>query len=444
MLPSAGKAAVTISAPHITCIAVDSVGDVTITWDVPKDTNNTFTNYQVWNSTSKTGVYANAATILSKKQNTTTIIGANANILPIYFYMVTNTSSGPSPSSDTLESIFLSLINTGGIAKLSWNAMSVPLPATSTGWYKIYREYPKYVWSLLDSTKGLSFNDTIYICHATLNYKIEIADSSGCESVSNITGGTFTNNNTVPQTPILDTVSVTPSGGTSISWGKGSTKDIIGYIIYRYINGKYVPIDTVYGINSTYWYYANPAADSGSQTFYVAAIDSCNNTSPYSPGQSTIYLTQTPDSCIHNNTLSWTKFVNILLPGIGHYKLYRSFNAGPFTLLATTGPFTVGYVDNTVTLPGTYNYYVEVVDSNHPSITASSNVIHYNVFFHSLPSYDYLRTATVVNNVSIGVQAYVDTSTHAADYLLKTCTYLRWNLYRRRNGNNHQPLHQFF
>jgi gliding motility-associated-like protein len=420
LLPSLVSAAVTISSPRVTCIAVDSAGDVTITWDIPKDTNNTFSSYILMSSATRAGGYGNAATILSIKQNTVTILGANANLHPLYFYMFTNTSGGPSsPTSDTLESIFLTVtsFNLGGVACLSWNAISTPLPPTSTGWYKIYREYPKYVWTMIDSTKSLSDCDTILICSANLNYKIEIADSSGCESVSNIAGGIFTNQ-TVPQTPVLDTVSVSVTGGTSISWSKCPTKDAIGYVIYRWISGKYIPIDTVWGVNNLYYYYSNTSADSGSQTFYVAALDSCKHISSISGGQSTIYLTQTPDSCIHNNTLSWTPFVN-LKPEVGHYKLYRSFNAGPYKVLAITGPFTVGYVDNTVTTPGTYSYYVQVVDSNNPGITASSNRIHLNVFILPNSSYHYLRSATVVNNVSIGVQAYMDTATHASSYLLR-------------------------
>ncbi|HXB13830.1 MAG TPA: gliding motility-associated C-terminal domain-containing protein [Bacteroidia bacterium] len=420
LLPSLVSAVVTISSPRITCIAVDSVGDVTLTWDIPKDTNNTFTNYQVFSSNTKVGGYISVATILSSKQNTTTILGTNAKVLSVYFYMVTNTSGGPSSPGDTLESIFLTVnsLNSGGVANLVWNAMSVPLPATSTGWYKVYREYPKYVWTLIDSTKGLTFNDTILFCSASLSYKIEIADSSGCESVSNIPPSQIFSNQTTPGNLVLDTVSVSSTGGTSISWGKSGTKDVIGYIIYRWIRGLQVPIDTVWGINSTYFYYTPLSADSGAQTFYVAAIDSCKHTGNISPGQNTIYLTQTPDSCLHDNTLSWTKFIN-LHPGVGHYKLYRSFNGGPFKVLAITGEFTVGYIDNTLTVPGTYSYYVQVVDTNNPSITASSNIIHYNVYILSKAAYDYLRTATVINNISIGVQAYMDTATHASSYLLR-------------------------
>jgi gliding motility-associated-like protein len=406
--------------PQIHCIAVDSVGDVTLTWSISSSPN--FVSYNIYSSLTKNGPYANSATVPTIGQNSVTITGLPANGQAVYFYMVTDTVGGSSPPIDTLKSIFLTVASSAGRAILLWNAMSTPNLPSSSGWYKVYREFPQYVWTLIDSTQSLSYIDTITICNATINYKVEIADNSGCTSVSNRGGNTFSNLIPPPQA-VMDTLSVTSANGLHISWQKSTKNDVIGYVIYEF-KGGWKAIDTVWGINNLSYYdtFLNP--DSASIPICVAALDSCIHVGALSLQQNSLFLTEAPDSCLQENLLSWTPYV-ALLPGVLEYKVWISTNNGPFMLLGTTNATTTTFLQTGLNRVATYRYFVQVIDHGFPVATASSNLVFDTVKILHVPLFSYLQTATVVNNASVTVNAYVDNSAHCTDYTLERSNSLK-------------------
>lgn len=406
------------SSPQIRCLAVDSVGDVTVTWVIPADTDfHSFVSYNVYTSSVKGGPYTLSASVSPENVSSTTIIGLGANLAPVYFYIQTQTTSGPSPSVDTLESIYLNLINPGnGTAVLLWNALSTPLPATSSGWYRVYREYPQYIWTLVDSTKGLSFIDTITFCNQFLQYRVELEDASGCNSVSNRASGTF-RDKIAPATPIMDSVSVTAANGVNISWYQSPNPNVIGYVVYEVIGGVNIPIDTVRGANNLHYFDPNANPDSATIGFVIAALDSCNHPSLLSKQENTLYLMQAPDSCLNENYLSWTANAGSV-PGVENYRVYLSINGSPYFLLGATNSRTFSFLHTGLTHAATYKYLVVAVDSANPAITASSNIITYKVTLPPIPQFSYLQTATVVNNASVAVNCYVDISAHCTNYEL--------------------------
>ena len=151
-----------------------------------------------------------------------------------------------------------------------------PLPATTeSGYYRIYREFPPGISTLLDSTQGLTYQDEITLCDAFINYHVEITDQSGCISVSSIDGDLFADL-TPPVSPSIDSVSVDVIGGLNlagIGWNINPSGDTEGYIIYQNINNSWTPIDTVWGLNNTYYLNGNSTAGNGSETYRIAAID---------------------------------------------------------------------------------------------------------------------------------------------------------------------------
>ena len=396
--------------PQIHCIAVDSVGDVTLTWSVSNSP--AFVSYNIYSSANKNGPYTNSATIPVIGQSSVTITGLGS---PEYFYIVTDTVGGSAPPVDTLESIHLTVAPSAGRAILLWNAMHTPNLPSSSGWYKVYREFPQYVWTLIDSTQSLSYIDTITICNATINYRVEIADNSGCTSVSNRSGSVFTNL-IPPPAVIMDTVSVTSTNGLHISWQRSTKNNVTGYVIYKW-NPGWTAIHTALGINTLSYYYIGANPDGGSVQICVAALDSCNHVGALSNPQNSLYLTEAPDTCLQENLLSWTPYIN-LLPGVLEYKVWVSVNNGPFTLLGTTNATTTSFLQTGLNRVATYRYYVQVIDHGFPVATASSNLVFDTVKILHVPLFSYLQTATVVNNASVTVNAYVDNSAHCTDYTL--------------------------
>ncbi len=428
-----------IQSPDIKCVSVDSSGGVALTWKIPPKLDNSFINYQILTATTGNGPYATGPAIVTSSQTSSYLSAPSANSGSTYYIIYTDTTGGSSALLDTMRSMYLTVTNTGaGTAQLVWNSIHNPMLSTSTDVYNIFREYPKYVWTQVGTVKSTApvivYYDTIYLCNpVTLTYRVEITDTSvGCISTSNRDSATGLFEQFAPPTVFIDSLSVTPGNTIDLTWSKSIHNNVKGYIIYEYyvVNhvGKWVPIDTVWGINTTSLInftkgpfpsdsaIGNPS-DSG-LSFEVAALDSCGKAGVISPQQNTMLLTDKPNSCAHNTTLSWNPYVN-LIGSVGGYKVYVSINnrAGPYTLLGTTNATTTTFIDSNLNTPENRYYYVRVFDSAHHDTTASSNILLYNVHTAKQPIHNYLGSASVVFNSSdVNLFFYMDTLSGAGSY----------------------------
>jgi len=409
-----------INAPDLRCIAVAANGDVTLTWITPTiPGGQTFNNYQIYSASTQAGPYTLVNTVATYAQTNYVDIGAGANTGSKFYYVTTSYVSGSSSgSSDTLQSIFLNVTNLAdGTATLTWNAIRNPNLPSSSGLYKIYREYPTGTWTLVGSTKNLIYKDTISICHAFLNYRVEIDDLLGCTSVSSIDGDTFSDIIS-PNTPIPISATVDPATGiASISWNASTSADTKGYVIYKLNGGSWIPIDTIYGINNTS--FTNPTSNAGSnlESYRLAALDSCKNISIQGIIHKTIYLTATLDRCSSSNTLKWNKYIN-MSSGVGSYKIYVSINGGSFNLLATTASSDSSYIHTGLVNLTNYCYYIEA-DNVAGTITSTSNKFCITSNLPKSPSFSYLRKATVTNKNSVAITCYVDNTAGVSHYVFK-------------------------
>lgn len=408
----------------IRCVSVDAAGDVTLTWVVPPNVNSCgWLNYTVYVK----GKNAPLTVIPVSNQTSVTIpagsLPHSANSDSLSFYIITNNSNNTSYTSNTVSSIYLTVYDASlHIAELSWNALSKPLPPGSSAWYRIYRKY-KNTWSLIDSTQGLTYNDTITYCDTIeLSYQVQIADSTICISASNIPDSSkyFIGYN--PVIIIMDTVSVTSSGLVDITWKRSPRNNVIGYIIYRVYDGNNIPIDTVYGINydSLMNYYGGNLSDSSVQ-YAVAALDSCGRVGAISDNPKTLLLKTKPNVCQQTDSLTWNQYLYLAGHnngyGVGGYKVFCSVNHGPFTLLANLDSHARSYVDSNLSIRQYRCYYVQVYDSAHPDTTASSNEVCDSIHSPPIPKNNYLRTASVIlNTSSVLIVGYIDSSSGAVNY----------------------------
>ena len=308
--------------PSLRCISVNNAtGDNTLTWLPITDTSNSFISYNIYYSLNPFGTYSLLSTINDQLTTTFTHVGANGNKQPVYYYMQTKCSCVDTLSihGDTLSSMFLSLGPSTSVANLSWNPLHPINYQLSTINYVIWREHPIGKWSKLDSItindqrSTINYNDTIAICTDSINYRIEVTDKSGCTSVSSVAGKQF-KDNTAPDVPVLDTVSIDSiSKKAIITWHVDPSKDTKKYILYEKINGVWSIVDTIVGRNSTYVLYKKDKFNpySASEQFCLSAQDSCNNLSPISQNQNTLFLTLAPDICKNAISLSW----NSVTPG---------------------------------------------------------------------------------------------------------------------------------
>jgi gliding motility-associated-like protein len=407
-------------SPSLRCLAVQPNGDVVLSW-VLSDTSTlstSFNCYYIYSSTSPAGPFSRIDSLFTYSTTSYTNVGANANSISRYYYVQLRYHNGNIVNAapvDTLRSILLTVTNpNNGTAQLNWTPLASPLPNTSLRWYHIYREYPTGTWKALDSTQSLRYIDTITVCHAYINYKIEINDSSGCTSVSNIAGGTFSNI-IAPKVVQLDSVSVNSGGQATLGWVKDPSSDTKGYIIYKFTGGIWVAIDTVHGASVTSFTPPSSTAGGGVETYGVAAYDSCMNVSVLSQVQKSIFVTAKKDICDMSVLLTWNSFIN-MPNAISSYHILVSVNGGPTTIAGTTASTDTTFNVTNLTPQSTYCFTI-VANNGNFRITAQSNVICYTATIPNQPKFNYLRIASVmVPANTVKLTAFIDITANAKSY----------------------------
>ncbi len=406
-----------VASPTIHCVAVAPNGQITLTWEQPTDTGGTFNSYHIFSSTTIGGPYTDVDSIFNYNQLSYTHTSANGNAGPVYYFIKTRSGCGGLTflnAADTVSSIYLNVVNSGNVAaNLSWNNILTPAPSTQYPWFRIYREYPVGNWVLLDSTQSLTYVDSISICNSQVNYRIEIGDSLGCVSVSNIDGDIF-QDPIAPVIPVMDSVSVSLANTAQIGWQSSTSTDVVGYVVYQSINGIWTAIDTVWGINSTN--YINLISNCGQQSedYVVAAFDSCGNISTFSSVHNTLFTTAALNICDATTTLSWNAYINIP-GGLGGYNIFVSDNGGPFLLTGTTTANDTDFVHTGLTQFHTYCYFIQAYNTAN---TISSSSEHVCVFANvpQQPVFNYLRVATVAGTNIVKLKAYVDITADVQRY----------------------------
>jgi gliding motility-associated-like protein len=407
--------------PELKCTEVHPNGDITITWVPPPDPDTTFNSYQVYFSNSPTGPFTKIDSIFTYVTNSKTYSGLGGNTAPRYFYLTTRSGCYGKyyslTTSDTVASMKLDIaVNSlGNVAQLAWNPVHNPLLGSSSQWYHIYREHPAGSWGLIDSTQQLTYNDTITLCSAFINYRIEISDTSGCTSISSIDGALL-QDAYPPDNISLDTVSVDNTIGNAIlGWQPSTSPDVIKYYIYhKDSTGAWFLIDSVNIPNTTYVDLAsNPLIQS--ESYSIAAVDSCKKLSPMSVEQQTIYLSPIVlNACADKVSLNWSSYINFDPPLAG-YRIMVSENDGPVTLLGTTVP-TVNTFDHIGVIANSRCcYYIMAYDSLGEK-TSSSNIQCAIITKPNQPKYVYLRYATVYNKESVKIGFFVDTTAYITHY----------------------------
>jgi gliding motility-associated-like protein len=356
-------------------------------------------------------------------QTTFTHTPSNIGLQSQYYYVTTISGTNTSVPSDTLRSIFLILSNPGnGVVGLNWNAIKTPSLLTSSPSYTLSREAPAGNWTPIYSGNKLNYKDTIYRCKVYYNYKVEISDSYGCISISNIPGDTCYNVQS-PKIIALDSVSVNSSGQAVIGWEPAASSDVVSYIIYSVSPGNFLTgLDTIYGYNNTSFTYTGSLAGTSSEGYCIAAIDSCGNYSIPSISHNSIFLNApTYDLCLRTASFAWTPYSN-LPKGILKYDIYCSVNGNSYTNIGSTLSTSFSH---TALIPGDVYCYIIRVKNTDLSISASSNVQCVTASGLPGPSYAYINSVSVITeNKQIEISFTID----------DTNPYKGCNIYKSEDG----------
>ncbi len=408
---------------HIRCLSIGTAGDVTVTWDRSSLSSADFRCYYLLHSTTQAGPFSSVDSVFFFNDTVETHLTANAANNPAWYIVVYKSlSGGPDLVSDTVRAIQLSVLNPGsGFANLAWNVMHQPLIATHSEDYVIYREYPRGIFTRIDSVDALTapnpmlYSDLISICDDTINYRIEVMDISGCVSVSNVDGDLFRDLQP-PAYPELDSVTVGTSGNAIIGWSANPSPDTRAFVILQGVGAIWTPIDTVFGNNGTFFFSSVDVSDE-STAFEIIAVDSCGNPSAQSQPHATIYLEGNFLLCTKAVALTWNPY-----PYWGtavNYEVYRADNGGPEQLIGSSS--TTLFVDSTVNSGTDYCYRIVVREIGTARSSTSSRFCILPVF-PPPPDFCTIRKVSVLNSTQILVLANVDASAVVSGYELLRST----------------------
>lgn len=411
-----------IDPPQLRCLAVDATGAVTLTWLPPANTAG-FTRYEVFYSTDGNN-FTSVGQVTNANTGTFVHSAADAVTNARCFYYVTMVAGTETATSETLATIEFYLTNGNGTAVLNWDAPHAPALPTYSGDYDIVREYPATVWTAIGTTSTLVYRDVVDVCEATIGYRVELADASGCRNVSRPLHDIF-NDRTAPDIPQLDSVSVDfQTSRIRLGWERSGDEDVFAYIIYHLENGLWVPIDTVWDIDNTTWEDLTNASDV-QQKYRIAALDSCMNSSPMSDLQHNILCNATYDLCRREAYISWDDYEN-LPPDIESYRIYFSENGGALQFAGEVPASVHNFTMQQLVPQSSYRVIVRAVNLG-GNITAASTKCSF--VFNSADNNDfvYIRYVSVVENAKIEVKVWTGT----------TVSFTQVHLYRSVGDDQH-------
>lgn len=402
------------------CIQVNNDGSTTLWFQSPPDVTD-LEEYIVYYSTNGSS-FTNIVTIPGVAGPISySHINANSNTGSRYYYIETvyNTESF---NSQTLQSIYLQLDNHEpdfNQADLFWNAVSNPLPEASSSQYKIYWDYPGGGWNLMDSTENTTYSTPIVVCLDSINFRIEIENSAGCSSVSNARGNWFKKVEE-PDIPFIDSISVDVNGHIIMGWEPvGSAA---AYIIYRW-ESIWNPIDTVYGVNNTFYADTNSNGCIENTAYSVATIDTCGSSGPKEENKERTNMRIDEiifNVCDESISLNWTKY---RAPEPATYEIWFSENGSPFQFAGEVPGSDSVFMHPNVSNAVTYTYYIHTEFPTGSSTTCQKEITTHQ---YIEPQYIYFANADVLPSQEIELTVDVDIA-------VPSCW---WDVYRTDPGTS--------
>ncbi len=419
--------------PEILCLNVLDNGNVSVTW-----TYNTYLPFSVYNSIDGNNweLVLNNTIEVSSQQFNVTDTSANANINKYFYKVIVPTVND---TSNICATMYLNVDNSNPAqAYITWNNMSNPKPTGSDQYYNIYMSiYTNSTpgnWTLLaDDIENPVYNYIVEdgLCYDSLNFMIEIGNTAGCTSVSNITGDWFSEDNQ-PETPVFDSVSIINNSQVILGWHASVSADVKGTYIYHETDvwtkfDSVTPYHVTYYIDSSY----NPC--DSSINYAIAAFDSCDIVSPgtYNAPQRPIMITNLEsDLCTSSILINWTPYINPVEP-LDKYQIWAVENFADTVLVEEVDGNTTFYEDQNKDQNTTYTYYIRAWFGNNSSTSCSKSI---TTSSYIVPEELYFINASVLENNTIDLALDIDINP-------VNCN---WEIYRSDTNSTNMSLIKTF
>jgi len=378
------------------------------------------------------------------RSSTTIILNANQVSEHYTCQIQAENNAGESCLSNSLSTILLTvtpydLQGDSTAAYLEWDAVST---STEGGtWDNVYHVYKRRYFendfspipiASIPTEDERSYVDPSDVCHNYIYYQIGItnhistAGGSSCIFKSNIQK-ILLNDSILPSAPVLDSVSVTEDNHVILGF-HAPDPYMMCYPAYYLDGGIRLPLHTVY--NATFWTDGSCDPNEVSREYFIAVLDSCNNSSHQTDsGQCNIRLTiPSTDACHRTAQLSWNAYKN-MHGGVGTYKVFLSEDNGSTYRLAgsTTGR---SFSLENLQLNTNYRVFVQACNPD-SSITSSSNRVNFTIDAEESNDITYIRHVSVMDNRYISIL----THTSGDEYPFTTIT-----LQRSDDGQDFEDL----
>ena len=397
---------------YFRCIEANTINSQTVIYWVPPVDETDFVSYTIYYKSATPGTFTDLANIDDYDVNSFIHSYVNGSSSDFEYYLETTISSGGVVISDTLKVMDLSIQDPGtGNILLSWTQQHQPELPSWEGIYNIWMEFPAGNWQQIGSTLDLNYEYEVRICNDSLTFYVGSPDVSGCSSASVMKGGRFTDI-TKPPMPVIDSVSVNPNTNRAIvGWEPNPAPDTEGYLVYRYINNNWIIIDTVFGRFNTNYSDGTSYPCSKSESYALAAFDSCSNKSLgtfLEPQNTLIIESYDYNPCDLTLGLSWNTYQN-MQGNPGGYRILSSRDGGPFTTAGTTASGTTNFTVQGLLPESDYRFLIRAFNSTN-QVTSSTCFLEIYTRQYNQPSFNYLANASVVDNSHVQVTCFVDTS----------------------------------
>lgn len=212
------------------------------------------------------------------------------------------------------------------------------------------------------------------------------------------------------QSPIITHLSVdSVSGQVEINWANASPQTE-GYIVYkRDYFGLWIPLDTIFGIENTFYETPSSNAQFLIETFSVTAFDADDNSSLRSDFHQTMKLENDYQICSDSCSLSWNAYHNMF--GLNGYTLQVN-SVNLVNGQTNYQEYNLSVNDTDITIPVDYSnqYSIYVVAYNAlDSFSVSSNSQFISTSL-TAPSYIYLNRVNVNEDQSVEISIISDSS----------------------------------
>ncbi len=183
-----------VDAPEIRCVETLDDGNVILHWTAPDNPDTTFDSYHIYYSQNQNSPFQCIDSIFDINTTSAIHLNAQGNLNSGFYYIKSRSGCDGkyySAPSQIVRNIFLTKeILAQNMIQLLWNPPAVPAIQTNSAYFDIYKDNGTGYFSYMHSTLNTSTIDYI-INNGEQKYRVQMNDSSGCVSLSNVVNNIF-------------------------------------------------------------------------------------------------------------------------------------------------------------------------------------------------------------------------------------------------------------